>query len=841
MSDQAFSADPEVREALEELQAYLSDSIPPLFFANSVKTLIQVPPELVAAQVIAWAMAQQSPGGPLPTADYIFHAAKKVHLLSELELLPDDAVKGFLAALRPALLAGCPEADRASLATDLDRLDLDISVVPTGGVDVVYRRAGAEAERGPRSRSQGSAPATDDGELRQMSRDFGQGLQKLDYLLSRINVEGTDSASGARAAIQPTAGREGIAAAAVSEAAGGVRNAQDMEEFLEGLKSRGLPSTPEGLMGLLTNNLPDWAPPPMDGEKDAESPQAAVRAMRSFISLAKNQEESQKRFDELVDTAVGEFNNGSLGRSVTLLDLAGSMAAKKEVESVFAQSVQRRAHAKIDLDLLRTSMDNEEKHHLLRRFIGFFHQFNPEELLLELEEEENRDRRRFLLDMLTVHGEVARQAAMTDLTEAATGNAVFPWYYKRNLIHLLRSIPRDPETAIETEIDILVGLTNPSDPLPLLRETLAALGQLRHDRAVTALAVQIGEIEEALTGEREIQHDPDQLRSLLDSTVKSLVRMATPEARRVVVVHGLKKKPELGGNLERMTWLAEQDMSGQTDLVDRIVREIRGELPKRVFGLTLKTGKKEYVIDSLIRTLSSTDTAVVRELMTSVVSEFSGQPFASSAQRILARFKSEGGGKKPAGATLSGDLELFGLPNLLQNLADSQIDGILTVFDRSGGIAAQIWLEKGRVLGAQGGRLKGEVAVLELLQAPAPGRFELSATDEPIPHEVQTTEQLSIQSILFEGIRRYDEFKRAASIVPDDARYQPSGGQPSLPEGETDAVLFKEVWRRAAAGQSPVECEGELPVDRFRVRCMFEHWLGEGVLTATSSPSEAPQ
>ena len=840
MSDPPTSENRELREALEELQSYLSDSIPPLFFAGSIKNLFAAPPDLVAAQIIAWAMGQLTPGGQLPTADYIFHAAKKIHMLSELELLPDDVISEFLLRLRPALLEGCPESDRPSLAKDLDRIGMEIGLTASTGVDVVYQRASADKKRSPRARSQGADPVGDDEELRAMSRNFGQGLQKLDYLLSRIDVA-APAAPGAEAPriVQPEQ-----AATAVSQAAVGLENAQEMEKFLDGLKQRGLPSTPEGLMGLLATNLPDWAPPPMAEETDSEAPQAAVRAMRRFISLAKNSEESQKRFDELVDTAVGEFNKSSLGRAVTLLDLAGSMAAKKEVDGVFAQSVQRRAHSKIDRELLRESMDSEEKHHLLRRFIGFFHQFDPKQLLLELEEEENRDQRRFLLDMLTVHGAVAREAAFADLSEAVAGNAVFPWYYKRNLVHLLRSIPRASEEPIETEIDILVGMSNPNDPLPLLRETLLALGQFRHDRAVTALAVRINEIEEALVGERELQHEPDQLRFLLNSTVKSLVRMSTPEARRCVVAHGLKRQPELGDTLERMTWLSEQDMSKEPDLVDRLDREIRAELPKKVFGLTLKTGKKEYAIDAMMRTLANSNTPAVRELLTEVTRDFAGQAIGETAERILRKMKTPGGGKAPAGPTLSGDLELFGLPNLLQNLADSQIGGVLTVFDRGSNIAAKIWLEKGGVLGAQGARLTGEVAVLQLLEDPAPGRFELGE-EEPMPHEARTEETLSIQSILFEGIRRYDEFKRAASVVPDDARYRPAGGQPTLPEGETDAMFFKEVWRRAAAGYSPVECEKELPVDRFRVRCLFEHWLGQGVLAAapagaTPQPLDSP-
>jgi hypothetical protein len=828
---------PEIREALEELQQYLSDDIPPLFFANSIQILFKAPAEVVAAQIVGWAMSQQSPGGPLPTADYIFHAAKKIHMLAELELLSKEMVIAYLTELKPALMEGCPAADRAGLAVDLSRLDLDVAMTGPGGVEVVYRRATADTEPRQRHRAGAGEASLAGDDLDEVSRSFGEGLKKLDFLLQRLDLDDAAPLAGKTVAISPS-GQGGLAAELMTQATVGAENAEELDKFLTELKRRGLPATPEGLMGMLATNLPDWAPPPVESDSEEAPPQAAVRAMHRFISLAKDQEESQRRFDELVDTAVAEFNKGSLGRAVTLLDLAGSMAAKKEVDGVFSQSVQRRAHSKLDMEKLRASAESEEKHHLLRRFLAFFHQLSPEELLIELEEEESRDRRRFLLDLLTVHGPVARKAVFSDLSEVFAGTAAFPWYYKRNLVHLLRSIPREPDEPVESEIDILVGMSELNDQLQLVREALTALGQLQHPRAVTALAARVNEIEDGLLGQQELPHEDDQLRFLLDSSIKALVRMSTGDARRAVVAHGLKRQPELGDTVGRMVWLAGQDLSGEKDLIDRLVREIRAELPKRVFGLTLKTGRKEYVVETMIRALAATNTQTVRDLLQEIARDFAGQPFADAAQNLLNQMTAPTAEARPGGATLSGDLELFGLPNLLQNFADSQIGGVLIVFDRSGGTAAKMWLEGGRVLGAESGILTAEVAIYQLLEDPAPGRFELASTDDEPPQKVRTAEPLAIQSILFEGIRRYDEFKRAAAAVPDEARFHPTGSQPTLAEGDSDEDLFNEAWRRAAAGYSPVECEKELPVDRFRVRCLFEHWLAEGALAPAKQ--EAP-
>jgi hypothetical protein len=94
--------------------------------------------------------------------------------------------------------------------------------------------------------------------------------------------------------------------------------------------------------------------------------------------------------------------------------------------------------------------------------------------------------------------------------------------------------------------------------------------------------------------------------------------------------------------------------------------------------------------------------------------------------------------------------------------------------------------------------------------------------------------------VLFEGIRRFDEFNRAAALAPDGSRFKMGTKKPSHPEGEGDSELVRDLWRRAASGFSPEECEAELPVDRFRVRRLFDHWIAEGALEALDLSPPGP-
>jgi len=94
----------EQREALEQLQRYLSDTIAPMIFVDSMDTLLATPLENIAAQVVSWVASLHGTDSQLATADYLFHAAKKIHLLGELELIPREQSAGFLRGLRPYLL-----------------------------------------------------------------------------------------------------------------------------------------------------------------------------------------------------------------------------------------------------------------------------------------------------------------------------------------------------------------------------------------------------------------------------------------------------------------------------------------------------------------------------------------------------------------------------------------------------------------------------------------------------------------------------------------------------------------------------------------------------------------
>ncbi|HSM13291.1 MAG TPA: hypothetical protein VLA66_04425, partial [Thermoanaerobaculia bacterium] len=108
--------DPRLREAFEEVDSYLADLLAPLLVADSVEVLLDYPVELSAELLRSWALSQyEARGGRSAMADLLYHAIKKIQLLEEHKLLPEDRFAAFLASLAGKISEGLAAADRERL------------------------------------------------------------------------------------------------------------------------------------------------------------------------------------------------------------------------------------------------------------------------------------------------------------------------------------------------------------------------------------------------------------------------------------------------------------------------------------------------------------------------------------------------------------------------------------------------------------------------------------------------------------------------------------------------------------------------------------------------------
>ncbi|MGE5413077.1 MAG: hypothetical protein ACM3NW_02805, partial [Syntrophomonadaceae bacterium] len=677
----------EVQEALVELQQYLSDAVAPLIVCDSILLLMRYPPEVVANAIRAWTGAQYGRGssGSLPISDYLYHTLKKIHMMAEFNLIAQEPLEQYLAALRPLIVGLCPAEDRPLLIENLGRLG-EVQTVGISQAQTIFRQAapgGAGPRGGPSAAAaagggvpSGAAGLGSGGNATAFTEETVRGLHRFTLLLDRLGAQGAfppprpAAAFSAAVPAGPTPGAALPASApgapsaptvpgelppvpplpppiapatgeALAFAARTAHSLQELETYLLRLRGMGLEAGTENVFRALSQTLPGWVAPTMPSVGGVAPPpppeSGALGAMRRIITDTEDPVEAGKRFQEMVRAAIERFNEGALPPAVSTLELAERLTSEKKVDAGTVELVRRRLGDLLDGEQLRKYTEKPEQHALLRKVLAFFTAFRPEGLLEELRREQKRDRRRLILALLEAHGATARSAAYQELARVPS-HAVDEeeWFFRRNLVYLLRRIPKSADATFEDESEIVVRHAQLGLPLLLVKEAVATLGQYKDERAEQGLTQLLFEIE-AMLGEAEgAPYQAKDLRALLDRVAATLGKLPAPRARRALIDHAGKKLPALGDTMTRIAELGNQDMSEDTETVDQLLGLLKANLPFKLLGMTLRQNEQNLV--RVIEALAGTPTPPVRRALEEIVTRFRGQDAGRAAQRTLAGF-----------------------------------------------------------------------------------------------------------------------------------------------------------------------------------------------------------
>src|SRR5262249_11228434 len=250
-------------------------------------------------QIQSWVGSQYRAGGDIPISDYLFHAARKIHMMGEFNLVPREVLIEYLEGLKLQVLALCPEADRQLPQESFIRLGEPLGSGAEPSVDSLLRQ---------RRRLASDSAGADLLNTRRISI-------LLDRLARDIRPKG--GALDANWKDRPVTAQTLAAAARTAE------NADDIKGMLDRLRSLGLDVGTRDVFETLGKNLPGWvAPASARALPPEEVPTASgVEAMRKMVTLSEGPAEGAKRFHEMVRSAIERFNEGSLGQAVTMLEL----------------------------------------------------------------------------------------------------------------------------------------------------------------------------------------------------------------------------------------------------------------------------------------------------------------------------------------------------------------------------------------------------------------------------------------------------------------------------------------------------------------------------------------
>jgi hypothetical protein len=847
---------PELQEALLELQQYLSDSVPPLVVADSVQLLMKYPPQALIPTIRAWTAAQYrgAAGSSVPLSDYLFHALKKIHMMGEFKLVAREPLEAYLGQLKQVVLALCPDEDKAMLLENLSRLGETSGTAAISQAATIHRQAPSESGRGGPSAS----AAAGGGRPGEAAAASAEALRRFSILLERLEAQGTFVAgeavpaplvpSGEPDASPDAPRKEGaiptrralVEPQALVYAARSSHSKEELDHYLARFKELGLEAGTDNLFRALAQSLPGWVLP---GTGGGPSPLASVEsgalgAMRRIVSDTDDPVESGKRFNEMVKAGIERFNAGSLPQAVSMLELAEKLITERKVDRGSAEIVRRKLGETLDLEQLKKVAELPEQHALLRTVLRFFTMFTPEGLLNELKHEQKRERRRIILLLAEVHGAAIRNAAFEHMTHSlgpATGEE--EWFFRRNLLYLLRRIPRDATSApVPAEADAILMHAQLGLPLLVVKEAIAALGQLKDEKTETGLINLMADLEGMLAKPDEAPYEAKDLRILLDRVAATMARMPSQQVRRALIDHSAKRQTYLGDTMARLADLGTQNLGDDLGTVEALLAAVKANLPFRLLGVTLRQNDQNLV--HAVEALGGTPLPPVRKALEDIATRFPGQDAGKAAARVLSGFeKAPVSTAEPvlppeaaaaAAASLQGDLEVFGLPALLQSLSDSAASGALTLRDdKAGDIFGMLTLREGKLQECSRGHLKGEDAFYQLLERPTPGQFAFVKGTVPAKPGITPRE---ILPLTLEAMRRYDEFQETAVLVPDTVHLEATSTKPSAHPGEKDGTFLQALWERASQGGTPAEIEKVVASDSYRIRRVLAHWVEQGAL-----------
>jgi hypothetical protein len=810
----------ELQLALFDFQRYLLDQIPPLTASEAVETLMAHPPELLVKQIHAWSI-EQSRHQEASQSDFLFHALKKVYLFSILKLVDRPIVESYLDGLLPPTLQICPPGERDALRSSIAamRESQILGGNTSSGVVPISRTGAGEAK----ARSASAGGSVRDAVNEVVTRS----ARRLSMVVERLTRRG-ESLPAAEPADLPREvqeHRQQQQAQLVSMAAASATSERELAEYVRTLGVLAGGTQPEQLLHVLAADVPRWD---IAVPSDAKQP-AAIEAMHKIISLTSNSIDSGKRFRELMTEAVEQFNSGALGPAVAMLELAERVLVEKKMDPSTVERVRNMAVESISAERLRKYSENKTKHVLLRQALNYFPTLRKESLLQELRGEERPERRRALLGLLEAFGSEARATALAELAlELNRPTVDLETYYLRNVIYLLHRIPRDSEESVDKELELLTRATARGQNIYVIKEAVLPLGHMRSAAAAKVLTTRLAELEVMLVRKDISLYPMDEMQKVIDRIIAALARIGTPAALLTIARHGMKPNPLLGDTRARLAALSQHDLSFDEQTVDILVKAIRDDLPTKLLGRIMPSRQPPPV--RLIEALSGTRAEKVESLFSELAEKFPDHDVGRAAAAALYNLANTAtvATRQTVAATLTGDLDFFGLPSLLQSLADQQATGIVTLTARrTGHTSGKLLFLKGKFVDAQTGHLRGVDALYQMLECPATGTFAFVPQPEGAKPK---NDPMDVMGLLFEGIRRHDEFRQLMLFVPDDITLKGTGVKPSPDPEETDPAFIRDVWVKASSGSRLGDWESMIAADPFRVRRLVARWLEEGSL-----------
>jgi len=278
----------------------------------------------------------------------------------------------------------------------------------------------------------------------------------------------------------------------------------------------------------------------------------------------------------------------------------------------------------------------------------------------------------------------------------------------------------------------------------------------------------------------------------------TIFRIGDPSDAIYVIKSGVVEICRAKGDHEKMAvvaYLGEGDPIGEMAIMTGSSRASLARVPQRAEILKVE---KRVFMDLLNQ---------IPELSVSLLAILSKRlEDGLRKQRTAARYQH-----------LSGNLEYFDLPTIIQTLASSERTGTLTITGNFEKVFAMLYFEKGKILYAKLGHLRGEEAFYQLSQSPVQDAFTFKGGWPPSEFEEEGEIGATTMGLLMEASHQQDELKVLKATYADPNRvFRPQTKTLSWDDEETED-LAQDIWTRLHRGETIAEMAREIPTCEYRI------------------------
>ncbi|MFQ3581595.1 MAG: cyclic nucleotide-binding domain-containing protein [Chloracidobacterium sp.] len=190
---------------------------------------------------------------------------------------------------------------------------------------------------------------------------------------------------------------------------------------------------------------------------------------------------------------------------------------------------------------------------------------------------------------------------------------------------------------------------------------------------------------------------------------------------------------------------------------------------------------------------------------------------------------------------LSGNLQFFDLPTVIQTIIGSGMTGTLRVDDPLGITLAEIFFDSGHLCRSVMGHLTGSEAFFQLFQPPpTEGVFEFKGGEREVSEGASCDILLPGMTMLMEAVRMQDEVGALRRRFPANQTYRPLGDDLRWDGEEQLLPIAYDIWYRLHAAEPTVrELLDTVPASHYTTLSILNTLLETMQITAQQQDAKA--